>query len=267
VKLKRCNFKPWKFLPGPRSPSPVMQEPNPTIDLHATCMHYLSQVERTSSADWLDPSQVGELQGEDILKREHYKSVSFEALLFVLEEFSRRGLFSMAKLIRKVASSAAPVEDSQPHSKNNKLHMRLLRALPFESSTPNLLSTRRQCIYGNRPTESWEEATERRASKELQKVLPCMLESAEKPAPASFGSVLGEDFNTAFKKLDIALTSAMPRFWTAPPLIRRKLVCQLVVPALDSGLTSQEIVPDDVALVLALLHKSCDFVQLSHVST
>ncbi len=61
----------------------------------------------------------------------------------------------------------------------DSLHLRVLRSLPLYDQPASVFQQRRQAIYGERTKETYEDAAQRRALRQLQCVLPFAFASEE----------------------------------------------------------------------------------------
>lgn len=223
-------------------------------------MRWLSDIDAASSTSLstardLDPAQQQH--------REALLTVDSTCLIETIGELVRRGVFSYAKYLQRLtargitAPATSPTlnghgaADHQEKVKSNtSIHMKLVRSLPVYEQSSSLLHQRRVAIYGLRSKESWEEATERRALRELHALLPWLAGEPEENAPPPTS-----DDNVA---------NCLPHLQAGSCYIKTRIMRLHLLPAvkqIGSGLTRTQFVVS--ARIMALAN---DFASLSEVS-
>lgn len=116
--------------------------------------------------------------------------------------------------------------------------LRLLRSIPVHHLTPAQAQQRRLAIYGMRTSESYEEAVERRAIRELHHLLSAygvvMPDTAptEPPPPTLVPTTPHTAPPTADILDALQLRSRLPHVWLASPYVQSRIVHQFLAPAL-----------------------------------
>ncbi|KDN43408.1 hypothetical protein K437DRAFT_152125 [Tilletiaria anomala UBC 951] len=245
-------------------------EESKAIDFHSFCIQFIADVESYCNTG---TTGVEASDATETLRRENFASVSFDALIALIEELSNLGYFSMRKLLRKMtnvstAAGSLPANTSgQPTLPNNSFQTRLLRSLPFPTGTQNLtnlLVTRRALIYGNRAGETWEEATERRATREVRALFSGLFQTDHAPFDMH-GRQTSSISDFADEGIDQQLITTLPHLWSSPPFVQRRITRSVLLPAIEAAEASASISFTDTCLLLALLRKSEDFRLLNQV--
>lgn len=134
------------------------------IDLDTFLLKWISEVElaiQKSSTERLNLTAI--------------QSVDIELLIVMVGEIIRLGSFSYSKYLQRLTArglTATSLREDKGDSMDF-LHAKVMRSVPLLSASASLEHQRRVAIYGNRSKESWEEAMQRRAWKEVASAFPC----------------------------------------------------------------------------------------------
>ncbi len=254
--LRRSEFNPSKYLPKEVRARCKCENDSP-LDLHAMCMNLIAKAQPSLLAQASALPEASPASAIDPASR-----IAFDDLVNLLEELARHGIFVMAKLVRKVASLNP---SANAHNGQAQVLLQLLRCLPFDNAPLTLRTMRRQCIYGNRTTESWEEAAQRRATRELKGLLPKLFMEGQTPASASEADSEYSQECSTLAQIASEL-ERVPKFWSATRYVQRQVVRGTLLPALESALAQNSIALEELALAIALLERSEDPVALAQVS-
>ena len=137
-------------------------------------------------------------------------------------------------------------------SSRDSLHLRLLRSLPLYDQPASVYQQRRQAIYGDRTKETYEDAAQRRALRQLQSFLPfAFADAADNNADAATAS------HTA--QLEPKSEARDPhqelsRLWSASRFVRCKVFRNDLLPAVSARidfLNGEQLSQISAVLVLA----------------
>lgn len=236
---------------------------NEKFDLDARIFSFIQEVDaasRTYSKD-ADGTTFSQLT-----------SVSLPSLTILLGELARRGGFSFQKYLQRLTArglTAANGRDvkrsaiitkngfhdatktpkheadqSPPDSSGESVHSKLLRAIPLEESSAALEHQRRTAIYGKRAKESWEEAMERRAAREISCVFPWLSRAPDT------GKVSSDGMTKQCVK-SIREDSRLTRYWSSSRYVRSRIIKTQVTPQLRSVDWRREDLTTERLLALA----------------
>lgn len=215
------------------------------------------------------------LDSLDDMAPKYRLQVSMAARLFGL--LAQKELFSYAALLQRLMARGAvrATGELKTSRHGTTVPIRLLRSIPVPHASASLLQQRRFVIYGARTSESYEEATERRAIRELRRLfewdealppIPSTLSScasSPKLPPASLSvpsspslslmavwsqSTATTDLLDAFQ-----LHQRLPHLWSASPYVQDRIVTKFLLPSLLSDVSG--IHPNRFALAATLLTK------------
>ena len=170
-------------------------------------------------------------------------TVEVRSVIILFGEIGRRGVFSYSKYLQrliargianKAPSGASPSEGDQTTSTpsdsasptstmqppTDSLHLRLLRSLPIYEVSSDVLPARRTAIYGARRKETWEQAVERRALRELHQTLPWLFQSTGAEAHKSVNGMSKDMREIADPE---SLRTALPHLWNASRFVRIRI--------------------------------------------
>ena len=199
----------------------------------------------------------------------HHLHVTMAARL--LGVLAQKELFSYAALLQRLMArgDVRAISELRTSRHSATVPIRLLRKIPIPRASISLQQQRRFTIYGARTSESYEEATERRAIRELRRLfewdevvpsaLPScvsspMLSSAPLSVPSSpnLSSALGAQPHGATDLLNgFQLHQRLPHLWSASPYIQARIVDKFLLPTLLNDVSG--IHPDRFALAATLL--------------
>lgn len=235
------------------------------IDLDAIVMSWITDV------DLAKKQSVGIENGEGKQQSLRWQNVlvstSLHEMIILIGELCRLGCFSFQKYLQRLTARGLTAMGgreirSDPDGLNGKnqeipvadsLHSKLLRSVPLIACPAPLEHQRRVAIYGNRAKESWEEAMERRALRELSSALPWLSGSQD----AKEGQVKSEHFD---------LQKELPRFWGSSRYIRSKLVQLHLLPTFREYVYGQEALQEyQLIQFVTLLIEAQDFAALQEV--
>ncbi|KAN0064708.1 RNA polymerase II mediator complex subunit [Thecaphora frezii] len=202
------------------------------------------------------------------------------AIIVLFGELARRGLFSYSRFLQRLVArgvtmpslatgasgtgTGTDIGNGTPNSNGNgtnalrtteiststqtaqsnpqgSLQLRLLRALPLYEEESAILQQRRLAIYGHRSKETYEEANERRALRELRQLLPWLFDDVGEPPPLSNGSApsssASSSLTAAPPPLQVSggeegplsigderkIRAALPHLWNASRYVRIRL--------------------------------------------
>lgn len=201
------------------------------FDPQQILMRWLGEVDSALSPD---PQSTSERDEDRI---ELLSTLEFPSIAILFGELVRLGLFAFPKYLQRLSArgltsaSDSHSTSSNRNSSNNattSIHTRLLRSIPTYHSTPTIQQQRRTAIYGSRPKESWEEATERRAIRELHLILPWLYRSEAIETNMEVETSSSDGIGSREQML-----AALPHLWSGSRFIRIKVISeQLLAPIL-----------------------------------
>ncbi|WFD26390.1 RNA polymerase II mediator complex subunit [Malassezia nana] len=193
----------------------------------------------------------------------------------LLGVLAQKELFSYAALLQRLLARAAVRATSERKTSrhNATVPIRLLRSIPVPNASASLLQQRRFAIYGVRTSESYEEATERRAIRELRRFLewdeglptsastisstttsplmpPTPLNMPSSPVPPTSMAWAPPHATTQILEA-FSLQQRLPHLWSASPHVQTRIIDHFFLPSLLSDVSS--IHPDRFAIAAALL--------------
>lgn len=184
-------------------------------------------------------------------------SVDVHDVVITFGELVRRQCFNYAKYVQRLTARGLTASTSTSNPTNgggaakqqqeDTLHARLLRSLPLYACTAPLLNQRRTAIYGMRQKESHEEASERRAVRELRAAWPWLFEPVE-----------GD------QRVEPLESQHVPHLWSASRYTRLKVMTEhllLAAHQMEKHMDAQQF-----AVLARVLTEVQDFVSLSKVS-
>ncbi|PWN33372.1 uncharacterized protein FA14DRAFT_161261 [Meira miltonrushii] len=235
------------------------------IDLDAIVMSWITDV------DLAKKQNVGEEESEGNQKSLRWQNVLFSTslheMIILIGELYRLGCFSFPKYLQRLTArglTAMGGREIRPDSEGtngkhqeipvaDSLHSKLLRSVPLIACPAPLEHQRRVAIYGNRAKESWEEAMERRALRELSSALPWLSGSQD----ASEAQGKSEHFD---------LQRKLPRFWGSSRYIRSRIVQLHLLPSFREYVYGQEVLQDyQLSQFASLLIEAQEFAALQEV--
>lgn len=185
----------------------------------------------------------------------------------LLGVLAQKELFSYATLLQRLMARGAVRATSELKTSRHSstVPIRLLRKIPMPHASTSLQQQRRFTIYGARTSESYEEATERRAVRELRRLfeweeaLPSCASSPKlptaplkMPSPPSLSNTTWAQPMAATDLLHaFQLHQRLPHLWSASPYIQARIVDRFLLPALLNDVSG--IHPNRFALVATLL--------------
>ncbi|WFD39552.1 RNA polymerase II mediator complex subunit [Malassezia japonica] len=186
------------------------------------------------------------------------RAVSTTDMARLLGALCRLELFSFARFLQRlyargILRSGPDTQRTQRHRQG--LHARVFRAMPVHHVSENIRTQRRVAIYGARSAESYEEATERRAVREMAKACTVLGHDdvasgtplGTRPSPAVSPRLHAAPLSAppppelalpseAYDSTSIAdafgLQSAMPHLYIASPYVQERVLARLL-PALQ----------------------------------
>ncbi|TKY86355.1 hypothetical protein EX895_004504 [Sporisorium graminicola] len=178
-------------------------------------------------------------------------TVDVAAIVVLVGELARRGVFSYTKYLQRLiargmttASStgstkqrvggdtAASTTSSNASASRDSLHLRLLRSLPLYDQPASVYLQRRQAIYGDRTKETYEDAAQRRALRQLQSFLPFAF--ADQGHAATDGQVALDVPSQPVEGQSRDLEQSLSRLWSASRFVRCKIFRSELLPALTA---------------------------------
>ncbi|UZJ54979.1 hypothetical protein CBS101457_004299 [Exobasidium rhododendri] len=139
------------------------------MDLDTFLLKWISEVESAMHVK-ADSRPVGSNQSAAI------ESVDVASLICLVGEAIRLGSFSYVKYLQRLTARGLTATSSRENKDSHQaeyLHAKIMRSVPLSSVSASLEHQRRVAIYGNRNRESWEDAMQRRAWKEVGSAFPC----------------------------------------------------------------------------------------------
>ncbi len=201
-------------------------------------------------------------------------TTNVSSLVVLIGELARRGVFSYTKYLQRLiargmttttsapSATADPAATATVGAPNNapisrdSLHLRVLRSLPLYDQPASVFQQRRQAIYGERTKETYEDAAQRRALRQLQCVLPFAFASEEVGAMADAPTT-----QTTVEAHD--LQYALSRLWSASRFVRCKIFRSELLPAISSRI--DVLSGEELSLVSAILVMGDDFESLAQL--
>lgn len=170
------------------------------------------------------------------------QGLDFDRLVLLLAELIRLDLFSYPRFLHRLTAQGLTFGTGSNSSQDDifqSLQMRLLRVLPVPDMSASLAHQRRLALYGPRTKETREEASHRRALRELSGVLS-FLGPAD---PVAQGNGPSEQ----------QVYQALPHLWSASPHVRHRIMSEHVLPSATQWLeTTQAESSSEVAMILWL---------------
>lgn len=196
------------------------------------------------------------------------QDVDFERLVILYGELARLSLFSYPRFLHRLTARGLAFNPTKSHvfaqaqtgisdgiDLDRNYQVRLLRAVPIANLSASLAHQRRAAIYGERTTESREEAVHRRALRELSNALNFLNDYS------------GDDRSSPSRQ---DLMDQLPHVWRASFHVRFRLMTENVLPAASRWIKSAEKISSGrVAVLLTLLeeardwHTSASFIELT----
>ncbi|KAI3613368.1 hypothetical protein CBS9595_004201 [Malassezia furfur] len=139
-------------------------------------------------ARWIDAVDAAGHTTESLALR----TVSTTQLARLLGALARVELFSFARFAQRLTARGLvrhALDGQRTHRHRTGLHARLFRAMPVVRASEAVRALRRSAIYGARTAESYEEATERRATRELWRTCAVLRDAPAAPATRPSPSV------------------------------------------------------------------------------
>ncbi|KAJ1020774.1 hypothetical protein NDA16_004165 [Ustilago loliicola] len=154
------------------------------------------------------------------------------------------------------------ISSASSSASRDSLHLRLLRSLPLYDQPASVYQQRRQAIYGDRTKETYEDASQRRALRQLQTFLPVAFAdipdssleaqaAPRTPAPPS-GDNVGTDPN-----------EALSRLWSASRYVRCKIFRTDLLPAVSARI--DYLNGEQLSQIAAVLVMGDDFESLAQL--
>ncbi|KAJ9475201.1 Mediator of RNA polymerase II transcription subunit 12 [Pseudozyma hubeiensis] len=201
-------------------------------------------------------------------------TVDVAAIVVLVGELARRGVFSYTKYLQRLIArgmTTAPSSGSTEHvtistgdgapaptaTSRDSLHLRLLRSLPLYDQPASVYQQRKQAIYGDRTKETYEDAAQRRALRQLQSFLPFAF---AQDADAGEGShIVAPPPEASSSDLELALS----RLWSASRFVRCRLLRNELLPAVTARVESLN--GEQLSQVSAVLVAADDFEGLAQL--
>lgn len=224
-----------------------------------------SSTESSSAAAAIDLTQclIAWLEDLDALD-EDQRPIHFEEVVALFAQLVDMGLFSYPRFLHRLTArglafsstttAASPASSSidAPHISSaptldlraaSSLQVRLLRALPVPAASVSLIHQRRLAIYGGRAKETREEATHRRALRELGAVF-AFLSNAEQAVP-----------DRGWTRHD--MLAALPHLWQANRFTLDNLLGVHLLPTALQWLSAVPMLNvEQVALLVSVLEEA-----------
>lgn len=192
-------------------------------------------------------------------------AIDVAAIVVLVGELARRGVFFYTKYLQRLiargittASStgitqqrvggdaAASAPSSSAPASRGFLHLRLLRSLPLYDQPASVYLQRRQAIYGDRTKETYEDAAQRRALRQLQSFLPfAFAEQGQPPPDMPMPPSQGDSHD---------LEQDLSQLWSASRFVRSKIFRSELLPAVTARvevLNSEQFSQVSAVLVMA----------------
>ncbi|PWZ02056.1 hypothetical protein BCV70DRAFT_185819 [Testicularia cyperi] len=203
-------------------------------------------------------------------------SVDVACVVILVGELARRGIFSYTKYLQRLiargmTTNTTPVSDAADpldavatdtrieQTPKDSLHLRLLRSLPLYDQPASVYQQRRQAIYGDRSKETYEEAAERRALRQLKAFLPGVFaaepEPSDQPRGPGHNTAAEEVVETADKAR--RLEDQLGRLWSASRYVRCKLFRNELLTAAFAR--AEALTGQDLCRIAAILERGQDF--------
>lgn len=200
-------------------------------------------------------------------------TVDVGAIVVLLGELARRGVFSYTKYLQRLiargmtapSASSATEQHQNPDgsvqtpssvsASRDSLHLRLLRSLPLYDQPASVYQQRRQAIYGDRTKETYEDAAQRRALRQLQSFLPFAF-AQEVQAEASRIAVSPSPSTPD-------PVHALSRLWSASRFVRCRLFRSELLPAVTARV--ERLNGDQLSQISAVLVMADDFEGLAQL--
>ncbi|PWN51812.1 hypothetical protein IE53DRAFT_367728 [Violaceomyces palustris] len=205
-----------------------------SFKLESFLLRWLNDVD-VAASEKAFPAEEKRTPGSCRSRMECLAMVELSSVNLLFGELCRKRLFSYNKYLQWLIARGLTGAASHPsavcrsttekgsRSRYGSVHMRLLRSLPTYNHSPTLLQQRRLAIYGVRDKESWEEAAERRALRELKQALPWLFEIQDKEEDSANGDSREPDF-------DVSLS----HMWTASRFVRVRILRECVLPRMQA---------------------------------
>ncbi|KAJ1025584.1 hypothetical protein NDA18_003927 [Ustilago nuda] len=236
---------------------------------------------------------LGDVEATLNMGTDHSPSESRARLLATIEvpcivvltgELARRGVFSYTKYLQRLIArgmtttpSSSKEDDNEaaslasappalsPAASRDSLHLRLLRSLPLYDQPASVYQQRRQAIYGDRTKETYEDAAQRRALRQLQSFLPFAF--AETPdSGIEIPAIATMCTSAALSSGDIDGTDpnkALSRLWSASRYVRCKIFRTDLVPAVSARI--DYLNGEQLSRIAAVLVMGDDFESLAQL--
>ena len=236
------------------------------IDLDAIVMSWITDVDLAKKQNI--EGEKGEGKQESLRWQNVLLSTSLHEMIVLIGELCRLGCFSFQKYLQRLTARGLTAMGGretrsdvdgvngkhQEIPSTDSLHSKLLRSVPLTACPAPLEHQRRVAIYGNRAKESWEEAMERRALRELSSAFP-WLSGSQDVSEAS--QIKSEHFD---------LQKELPRFWASSRYIRSRIVQSHLLPSFREYIYGQEVLQDyQLSQFLTLLIEAQEFAALQEV--
>ncbi|WFD04551.1 RNA polymerase II mediator complex subunit [Malassezia obtusa] len=179
---------------------------------------------------------------DDVDAHPRTPGVSTAALARLLGALARVGLFSYARFAQRLsARGILRHQHDAPRTLRHRagLHARLFRTMPVEHASDAVRALRRSAIYGARTAESYEETTERRATRELARACAAGADgragALEAPWPAPPGAAPAALPPAPATSVGdaLALPARLPHLLVASPYIQTRVVAHILPRVLD----------------------------------
>lgn len=194
-------------------------------------------------------------------------TTNVSSLVVLIGELARRGVFSYTKYLQRLiargmTTTSTPSATTDPTAavtvgapkdapmSRDSLHLRVLRSLPLYDQPASVFQQRRQAIYGERTKETYEDAAQRRALRQLQSLLPFAFASEDAGAMVDAPST-----KTTVEPHD--LQHALSRLWSASRFVRCRIFRSELLPAVSSRI--DVLSGEELSLVSAILVMGDDF--------
>nr|CDI52885.1 conserved hypothetical protein [Melanopsichium pennsylvanicum 4] len=201
-------------------------------------------------------------------------TIQVGSVVVLIGELARRGVFSYTKYLQRLiargmtassscvnnqdevdASASAP--SASASASRDSLHLRLLRSLPLYDQPASVYQQRRQAIYGDRTKETYEDAAQRRALRQLQACLPfAFVDDGEVTQQHPSGA-------TYPKAETRNLDGQLSRLWSASRFVRCKIFRDHLVPAVTARIDSLD--GDQLSQISEVLVMADDFEGLAQL--
>jgi hypothetical protein len=213
------------------------------IDMGTFLLKWISEVEAA-----MQQSEQQE-QSTSRVAMTAIQSVNVASLIVLIGETIRLGTFSYSKYLQRLTARGLTAAQSRDDKigTGEYLHAKVMRSVPLSSASVSLEYQRRMAIYGNRTKESWEEAMQRRASKEAANAFAW--------SPSSTSSLIQWNADEELR-----------HFWSSSRFVQHRVIQSHFMPFFrQQGARLGALAPSCFVHLCQLLTKADDFVSLCEI--